>query len=213
VRTCYRGSTDVEGCLAEGESDAVELLEPVLARLRFDPAGRRLLDLGAGFGRMFRGYAKLGFGTIVGAEVSPEMARLGMRWRPVPLACFAVIDGRSLAAFRSGSFDFCVSRGVLPFQFTRRRVQRLLAETHRVLAPGGGFLLHLGGVTPTVWARARRLLGWRRRGRATVLSLPPAAVLAHLRDLGCTDFAVLPDPRTVPRGQERYYVAGRTRSG
>ena len=210
VRSQYRGSTDVEACLAEGEADAVALLEPVLARLGFDPGGRRLLDLGAGFGRMFRGYAKLDFGSITGAEVSLEMARLGARFRPAPRSGFAVIDGRDLAAFRSGSFDFCVTRGVLPFQPDRRSVLRLIAEIHRVLSPGGGFLLHLGGVTPTWPVRARRRLGlrWHGRSGACVLALPPAAVLAHLRGLGATDLAVLPDPRRVARREQRYYIAG-----
>jgi SAM-dependent methyltransferase len=210
MRTRFRGSTDVETCLAEGEADALALLEPVLARLGFDPNGRRLLDLGAGFGRMFRGYAKLGFGSITGAEVSLEMARLGARWRPAPGAAFVVIDGRDLSAFRSAGFDFCVSRGVLPFQPSQRRVERLIEEIHRVLAPGGGFLLHMGGLTPTWVRRARRGLGlrWRGRSGASVLAEPPEAVLAKLRGLGCTELAVLPDPRRVPPREQRYYVAG-----
>ena len=79
VRESWRGSGDVEECLEEGREDALALLGPALARLRFDPRGRRLLDLGAGFGRMFRGYAELGFGEIVGAEISLEMAT-GSNW-------------------------------------------------------------------------------------------------------------------------------------
>jgi hypothetical protein len=41
-----------------------------------------------------------------------------------------------------------------------------------------------------------------------VLAEPPEAVLAKLRGLGCTELAVLPDPRRVPPREQRYYVAG-----
>jgi hypothetical protein len=80
-----------------------------------------------------------------------------------------------------------------------------------VLAPGGGFRLHLGGLTPTWGRRARRRLGlrWRRRSGASVLAVPPETALAELRGLGFADLGVLPDPRRVPPREQRYYVTGR----
>jgi len=219
VRDRWRGSRDVEGCFELGREDAVLLLGPVLARLGFDPRGRRLLDLGAGFGRMFRGYRELGFGPIVGAEISAEMARLGMRWQAVAGARFVAVEGSDLACFRDGAFDACVSRGVLPYQRDEAQVWRLVGEIARVLAPGGVFLLHFGGRRASRRSRALARLprGLRRalhrfaadHGGETTLASPPERALERLAALGLRDLAVSPDPRRHSRRNPRYYVSGR----
>ncbi len=219
VRDRWRGSQDVEGCFERGREDALGLLEPAVLRLGFDPRGRRLLDLGAGFGRMFRGYRELGFQQIVGAEISAEMARLGMRWQPVGGARFVAIDGADLSCFRDDAFDACVSRGVLPYQQDEAQVWRLVAEIARVLAPGGIFLLHFGGRRPSRASRALARLpralrhalrsADARNAAETTLASPPAHALARLTELGLRDLAVSPDPRRHSRRNPRYYVSGR----
>jgi SAM-dependent methyltransferase len=219
VRDRWRGSRDVEGCFERGREDAVLLLGPAFARLGFDPHGRRLLDLGAGFGRMFRGYCELGFRQIVGAEISAEMARLGMRWQAVAGARFVAVDGSDLACFRDAAFDACVSRGVLPYQRDEAQVWRLVAEIARVLAPGGVFLLHFGGRRPSrtsrALARLPRVLRRALRSPAardaaeTTLASPPERALERLFALGLRDLAVSPDPRRHSRRNPRYYVSGR----
>jgi SAM-dependent methyltransferase len=218
VRERWRGSRDVEGCLELGREDAVALLTPILERTGFEARGRRLLDLGAGFGRMFRGYHELGFQPIVGAEISTEMARLGMRWQRVGGARFVAIEGGDLACFRDGAFDACISRGVLPYQRDEAQVWRLVAEITRVLAPGGLLLLHFGGRRGS---RGSRALGraphwlqrvWQRvapsEADQTTLSPPPERALQRLAELGLRDLAVSADPRRNSRRNPRYYVSG-----
>lgn len=212
VRADRSGSTDVEDVLAEGAKDAVALLGPALERIGLEPAGASLLDLGAGFGRMFRGYAALGFGDITGAEISLEMARLGARWADGKRCRFVVIGGTDLAALRSESFGFCISRGVLPYQVRLRDVWQLLAELHRVLVPGGGFLLHLGGRQPTLKRRLNPLLRLGRGAASSgsrILAIEPRRVVRFFERRGCTDVTVLEDPRRGRSRELRYYVAGR----
>jgi SAM-dependent methyltransferase len=218
VRDAWRGSRDVESCFEQGREDALALLGPALARLGFDARGKKLLDLGAGFGRMFRGYRALGFDTIVGAEISPEMARLGARWQPVPGARFVAIAGGDLACFRDGAFDACISRGVLPYQPDEGSVWRLVAEIARVLTPGGVCLLHFGGRRPS--GAARWLARWpgalgRALDRApggsaeTPLLSTPEDSLARLERTGLSELALSADPRSRSRRHPRWYVSGR----
>ena len=219
VRESWRGSSDIEECLEEGRADAVALLGPALARLRFDARGRRLLDVGAGFGRMFRGYAELGFGELVGAEISLEMARLGMQWRASPRVHFVAIDGAGLASLRDARFDCVVSRGVLPHQYESRRMWSLVAEMARVLAPGGVFLLHLGGRRLGPFRRALHALTpalavppdpERERELAETTPAPsPEQALARLSGLGLCELAVSDDPKRSSRRHPRFYVSGR----
>ena len=93
---------DVDTCFQAGKEEAVALLGPVLDKLRFDPSGKRILDIGCGIGRLFPGFAKLGFGEIWGVDISPEMIRFGEQWCPVPNAKFIVVDGGTLAGLESG---------------------------------------------------------------------------------------------------------------
>jgi SAM-dependent methyltransferase len=219
VRESWRGSRDIEECLEEGRADAVALLAPALARLGFDPRGKRLLDVGAGFGRMFRGYAELGFGEIVGAEISLEMARLGMQWRASPHARFVAIDGVGLAALRDARFDCVVSRGVLPHQQRTSRMWSLVAEISRVLAPGGVFVLHLGGRRLGPLRSALHALApglavrpdpARERELAETTPAPsPAEALSRLAGMGLEDVHASDDPKRSSRRHPRFYVSGR----
>jgi SAM-dependent methyltransferase len=222
VRESWRGSHDIEECLEEGRADAVALLAPALSRLGFEPRGQRLLDVGAGFGRMFRGYAELGFGEIVGAEISLEMARLGMQWRASPRARFVAVDGAGLAALRDARFDCVVSRGVLPHQERTSRMWALVVEIARVLAPGGVFVLHLGGRRLGTLRRALHAVAPAfalRRGPARERELAettPApsrtSALARLAGMGLAELHAFDDPKRSSRRHPRFYVSGRKRS-
>jgi len=217
VREPWRASRDLERCLEEGRSDALALLAPALARLGFDARGRRLLDLGSGFGRMFRGYAQAGFACLVGAEISLEMARLGAAWQAAPGARFVLVDGDTLSCFRDAGFDCVVSRGVLAHQHEERRVWRLVAELERVLAPGGVFLLHFGGHRLGPLRRALRRLPFaapaepqrERRLAETTPAPAPERTLARLERLGLRELELTADPRSSSRSHPRYYVSGR----
>ena len=145
VRERWRGSRDVEGCLELGtrRRGRAARADPRAHRLRgARPAPARL---GAGFGRMFRGYHELGFGAIVGAEISS-------RWRGSACAGsrrggarFVAIDGASLACFGDGRFDACISRGVLPYQRDERACGGWSPRSSACSRRAACFLLHFGG--------------------------------------------------------------------
>ena len=44
---------------AAGREEALDLLPPAFERLGFDPAGKRILEIGCGLGRLFPGHVEL----------------------------------------------------------------------------------------------------------------------------------------------------------
>ncbi len=96
-------------------------------------AGARVLDVGAGTGKLTRGLAALGFATVA---VEPGAAMLDQLRRAVPAAeaheapaeAIPLPDASVDAAFTGQAYHW----------FDR---ERALAELHRVLRPGGGLAL------------------------------------------------------------------------
>lgn len=94
------------------------------------PAGRATLDLGCGEGRFARALAAEGH-RVTGADVSPELVELARRADAG--GSYVVADAEELP-FPDAAFDLVVAFNVLSCV---GNLERAVAETARVLEPGG----------------------------------------------------------------------------
>ena len=144
------------------------------------PAGK-IIDLGCGTGRLAIELARAGYHPV-GVDLSIEMlkilrlkaAALGVA---VPCICGNLVD---LGMFADQSFDHAAclfsTLGLIVGQESRRRA---LGHVHRLLKPGGVFVVHVHNRWFNVWTRAgRRLLfgellaAWSGRGEAGDYQMP-----------------------------------------
>lgn len=154
---------DTDAFYAGGRAEASMLLPPAFERLGFDPAGKRMLEIGCGPGRLFPGHADF-FSEVWGIDVSPEMIRLGEELCPVD-ARFILGSGYDLREIEDDSIDYCFSYLVfhhLPYEDV---VWAYFEEILRVLRPGMCFQVQFLG-RRSLQARAARVLGSRVPGDA-----------------------------------------------
>lgn len=128
-----------------GAAATARLLEALAPR-----AGERLLEIGCGTGAtLSRLAARPGF-RLTGLDRSLGMlraARLRLRLSPVASPARLVRGDVARLPFADGSFDGVYAESVVAFQ-EETRIARLLAETRRVLRPGGRFALN-----EAIWRR------------------------------------------------------------
>lgn len=109
-------------------------------------AGLRVLEIGGGAGQGGRWVARAHGGHIVSTDLSAGMLRTGLSLDGGALP-LAQADGRALP-FADATFDrVFTAYGVFPFVADPERV---LAEVHRVLRPGG--LFAMSTTHPIRWA-------------------------------------------------------------
>jgi SAM-dependent methyltransferase len=189
----------------QGAGEARELIGPVLERFDFDPAGKRLLEIGCGLGRLFPGFAAV-FSEVWGIDVSPAMIERAKRVCPVPGVQFTVGSGVDLAGISDTSVDYCFSYLVFPHLPDRALVWGYLDEIWRVLRPGGLCQLQFRSSESLDAAVARRLpipaarLAQRLTHHVVPGSLATWAgvtvsrreVIGHLEHLGFLDAGIFP---------------------
>lgn len=99
-------------------------------------AGKKLLDLGVGWGESAVYFAKKG-AEVTAVDVSPEMVdltlRLGQRYG---VAIKGVVSGGEDLPVESNTYDFVYSANTLHHVSDRKR---FFEQIHRVLKPGGKF--------------------------------------------------------------------------
>jgi SAM-dependent methyltransferase len=200
-----RGSWEATSFFEAGRAEALALVRPALDHLRFEPHGKRILEIGCGVGRLFPGFAEL-FGEVWGIDVSPEMVRQARAVCPVPQARFLIGSGQDLCGVEDNSIDYCFSYIVFQHVPDARVLWSYLTEIRRVLRSGGAFQLHFRSDRPLksrafllLPARARRAV---KRMRSQVLpgdtstwtgvAVTPAQVIGRLTALGMRELEVLP---------------------
>ncbi len=107
----------------------------------FEQRGRRLdpetkvLDVGCGWGRIYRFYLKdVSPENLYGLDTDPRLIRLCER--TLPAGQFALLDPAGPVPFPDGSFDLLYANSVLS-HLTRAEHIAAVTEWTRVLAPGG----------------------------------------------------------------------------
>jgi len=129
-RQTLRQFARLEGWTDEGERVAV-------GRVEAEASGKPILDLGVGGGRTIPLLRKISE-DYTGLDYTPEMVEVAKKRFPGVRVVHG--DARDLGAFPSGSF-FLVNfsfNGIDAVDHGDR--QKVLAEVHRVLQPGGIFL-------------------------------------------------------------------------
>lgn len=116
----------VEGLAAAPEWPALRALLPPFA-------GRRVLDLGCGFGWFCRWAREAGAASVEGVDVSARMLARAQAETADPAISYRRADLESFEP-APGAFDLVYSS--LAFHYLAD-LERLLAATHRALAPGG----------------------------------------------------------------------------
>jgi len=134
---------------AEGDALALEELAPVAQR--FAGPGARVLEVGCGYGRNLVALASVPHATLTGCDVSAgelRKARARLASHGVPEAAVGLVQQpHDALPFRDGAFDLVVLWQVLEHVIGREAKRALLAESVRVLAPGGHLLVE----TPNQW--------------------------------------------------------------
>ncbi len=160
-------------------------------------AGRRVLDLGAGFGALALYFAHLGAEVVA---VDPNEARMRVAQaiadrRGLPLS--TVTARAQSLPFKDASFDVVVANNSLCYLVGERLHDEAMREIHRVLRPGGWVVMRnpnrlhprdqftslplLPLLPPALAHRATRALG---RHRSHVQLRSPGAAVRTLRRAG-----------------------------
>ena len=110
--------------------------------------GKRALDIGAGSGFQSIPLARLGF-SVVAVDLSEKLlAELRGNAGDLPIRTMREDILSCIGSMERGSFDACVCMGdTLTHLQSFGDVQRLIREVHRVLAPGGRFVVALRDYT------------------------------------------------------------------
>ncbi|HST55746.1 MAG TPA: class I SAM-dependent methyltransferase [Solirubrobacteraceae bacterium] len=170
-------------------------------------AGRRLLDLGAGFGSLALYFAHLGADTVALDPNDERMQVAVTIARRHNLTLSAVAAHAQALPLADASFDFVVANNSLCYLDDRAIRKQALAEVHRVLRPGGWLVMRnpnrlhprdqftglpLLPLLPP--AAARYVIEKLGRERSHVLLRSPLGAVAELRRNGFTNARWLPVP-------------------
>jgi ubiquinone/menaquinone biosynthesis C-methylase UbiE len=226
VADAFRG----EEFFKDGTRQAHELTHDFFFKEEFTPAGKRMLDIGCGIGRLDRGFADM-FGEVWGLDVSGEMiAQAKEQNKDFPAINFIKGNGQDLNVFKNDYFDFVFSYITFQHIPDKKIIKSYFGEIRRTLKPGGLFKILLRkpwsgwakafGIVPVprvilryvpnpVWSLYDRLAYRGEKApfrgdtwRGTAMSEKEA--LSSLRALGFTKLDAAPDPSGTT-----YWVTGR----
>lgn len=161
------------------------LVEKALAGTSGDGvlSGKRILEVGAGFGALSTYLAvAAGAERVVASDVRDDLLAVGercaKRLEVGDRVAFRRADARDLDGM--GEVDVVVVYGVLPFLSTGRDLQRALGAIRRTLRPGGLVVTY----QPNRWTRVDPFAGDGRVRLVSPLELAMRARVAGLRTCG-----------------------------
>lgn len=195
----WRKDWNEEAFFESGEQDYDRLVAAALARRGFLPAGKSMLELGCGAGRMTRAFARK-FGSVTACDLSSEMLnRAQALCSTEQNITWLQGNGTDLGSIANGSTDFVFSYLVLQHMPKQEIVHHYIREMFRVLRDGGLCLFQFNGTD-------ENNMNWR--GRAT-WSLIDALYVVRLRSVAKRLAAMLGlDPEMA--GKTWHGVAVRT---
>lgn len=117
------------------EAEATFALRVQAALAAIGPSPRRVLDFGCGTGAASKLLVEAGH-SVIGVDVSESGIDLARR--AAPDATFVPIESESSLPFPEAAFDVCFCTEVIEHLLD---VRGFVHEVHRVLAPGGLFLI------------------------------------------------------------------------
>jgi ubiquinone/menaquinone biosynthesis C-methylase UbiE len=160
-------------------------------------AGRRVLDLGAGFGALALYYAHLGAEVVAVDPNGERMQVAAAIARKRGLKVSTIVARAQSLPLPDASFDVVLANNSLCYLVEKRQYDLALREVHRVLAPGGWLVvrnpnrLHprdqftglplLPLLTPGLARRVTRAIG---RHRSEVSLRTPGGAVRQLRRAG-----------------------------
>jgi SAM-dependent methyltransferase len=151
----WKNDWEADEFFASGERDYEEFVAPVLKSLDFNPAGKTMLEVGCGVGRMTRALARR-FAHVYALDVSAEMLKQAETYVPSPQVTFLLGDGAGFPMLESGVVDFAFSYITLQHVPTEPLVLGIVREMIRVLKPGGVFLFQFN-------SRHAATMNWKGR--------------------------------------------------
>jgi len=158
----WRKDWDEASFFASGNEDYVRLVDPILQKVQFDPAGKTMAELGCGAGRMTRSFAQR-FQSVTAVDISEEMqSRAKSYLESFPNIRWVLSGGGALSEIQSDSIDFVFSYLVLQHMPSKQLVCGAVNEMIRILRPEGVFLFQFNGShQPT--------MNWKGRAISSVL--------------------------------------------
>lgn len=140
-----RGSQTVNYFFDKSGEKAEEFTREFFKFMNFDPAGKRMLDIGCGIGEMTRTFSDM-FGEAYGVDFSNEMIKRAKELnKDKSNLCFMKNNGVDLSIYENGFFDFCFSFIVLQHIPNVKIIVNYIREIDRVLKPGGLFKFQVDG--------------------------------------------------------------------
>jgi ubiquinone/menaquinone biosynthesis C-methylase UbiE len=124
-----------------GKKQARAFSNKGFSELNFEPAGKRMLEIGCGIGRLLTGFAEM-FTEVWGVDVSSEMIAQAAKNIVSPKVKLVQNNGLDLAGIPESYFEFVFSYNTLQHVPEKWIIDSYLAETFRILKPSGIFQLH-----------------------------------------------------------------------
>jgi len=147
----WRKDWDVSDFLESGQKDYDRLVSPVLNRVGFSPAGKTMLELGCGAGRMTHAFAAR-FGRVFALDVSAEMLdRARKTIEGGGNIDWIQANGLNLENVADESVDFAFSYLVLQHLPDERTICGYIRELFRIVKESGICIFQYNGMSkPTM---------------------------------------------------------------
>ena len=144
---------DLERFFETGRRIAAEALEHAPPTLQRGVA----VEIGCGLGRICVALAET-FEHVVGVDISAEMLKRARDGASRPNVAYLLGDGASLGQIRDRAVDLVLTFTVFQHIPSIPVIERYIAETGRVLQPGGAFVFQWNNTPGGVRWRVRREL-------------------------------------------------------